>query len=69
MFQEAWQGYTYLILLIVWLITIAFRFVPALYERYPNLQKNAQWVGWGALIGIVCHHLYEVVRRSLMSHV
>ena len=53
MFQEAWQGYTYLILLIVWLITIAFRFVPALYERYPKLQQNAQWVGWGALIGIV----------------
>ena len=53
MFEQAWQGYAYVALFILWLITFAFRFVPALYERYPNLQKNAQWVGWAALLGIL----------------
>ena len=53
MFEQAWQGYAYAALLTLWLITIAFRFVPALYERYPKLQQNAQWVGWGALLGIL----------------
>lgn len=53
MFEQAWQGYAYLALLILWLITIVFRFVPALYERYPKLQQNAQWAGWAALLGII----------------
>ena len=53
MFEEAWQGYAYLTLLLLWLASIAFRFVPALYERYPGAQQYAQYAGWGALIGIV----------------
>ena len=53
MFEEAWQGYAYLSLLILWLISIAFRFVPALYERYPKAQTYAQYAGWAALLGIV----------------
>ncbi len=42
-------------LFLVWIGTVAVRFVPQLRERYgsPKTQRNATLIGWAALIGIL----------------
>lgn len=52
MFEETWRPIVYFALFAVWATSLAVRFVPSLYKRFPDLQKPAQYVGWASIVAI-----------------